>query len=197
FYAAIGYGGVILSRMMQRLKDKYTKLYEQTDNEVKTFTPKKSSTGIIVDGQENVLVKYSQCCNPLPGDDIVGFITRGHGVSVHKKDCENYVNAMRSGTEPERWIEVRWAENSINNSTPIYKVTLDIAASENILILAEVSKTLAEMHVPVSEISVKELKNGNSSIFVTISTAGVSQLNNIISKIKKLPNVIHVDRTGK
>ncbi len=197
FYAAIGYGGVILSRMMQRLKDKYTKLYEQNDSEVKTFTPKKSSTGIIVDGQENVLVKYSQCCNPLPGDDIVGFITRGHGVSVHKKDCENYVNAMRSGTEPERWIEVRWAENSINNSTPIYKVTLDIAASENILILAEVSKTLAEMHVPVSEISVKELKNGNSSIFVTISTAGVSQLNNIISKIKKLPNVIHVDRTGK
>ncbi|MBP1560101.1 MAG: bifunctional (p)ppGpp synthetase/guanosine-3',5'-bis(diphosphate) 3'-pyrophosphohydrolase [Oscillospiraceae bacterium] len=196
FYAAIGYGGVILSRMMQRLKDKYAKLYEQTSTEIKTFTPKKSSTGIVVDGQENVLVKYSRCCNPLPGDDIVGFITRGHGVSVHKKDCENYVNAMKSGQEPERWIEVQWAENSINNSTPIYKVTLDIVSSENLLLLAEVSKTLADMHIPVSEISVKELKNGNTGIFVTISTAGKAQLNNIIAKIKKLPNVISVDRTG-
>ncbi len=198
FYAAIGYGGVILSRMMQRMKDKYVKLYAHSDSEVKApAVPKKSSTGIVVDGEENVLVKYSRCCNPLPGDDIVGFITRGHGVSVHKKDCENYINAMKSENEPERWIEVTWAENTINNSTPIYKVTLDIVASENILILAEISKTLAELHVPVSELSVKELKNGNSSIFVTISTAGVSQLNNIITRIKKLPSVMHVDRTGR
>ena len=194
-FAAVDDGGNLI--MMQRMKDKYSKLYAQHEQEVKAFTPKKSSTGIVVDGEENVLVKYSQCCNPLPGDDIVGFITRGHGVSVHKKDCENYLNAIKSGNEPERWIEVTWAENSINNSTPIYKVTLDIVASENILILAEISKTLAELHVPVSELSVRELKNGNSSIVVTINTAGVSQLNNIITRIKKLPSVIHVDRTGK
>ena len=126
-----------------------------------------------------------------------GFVTRGHGVSVHKKTCENYVNALDSGSEPERWIEVHWAENSINNSAPVYKVTLDIAASENIIILAELSKTLAEMHIPVSELTVKELKNGNSSIFVTICTAGVAQLSNIIARIKKIPNVISVDRTVK
>ncbi len=198
FYAAIGYGGVILSRMTQRLKDKYEKLYGGGSGlEIKTYTPKKSSTGVVVDGQENVLVKFSQCCNPVPGDDIVGFVTRGHGVSIHKKTCENYINSLNSGNEPERWIEVRWAENSINNSSPMYKVTLDIVASENILILAEVSKALAEMHIPVSELSVKALKNGNSSIFVTISTAGVSQLNNIISGIKKVSGVISVDRTVK
>lgn len=198
FYAAIGYGGVILSRMTQRLKDRYEKLYGGAEEpEIKTYTPKKSSTGVVVDGQENVLVKFSKCCNPVPGDDIVGFVTRGHGVSVHKKTCVNYLNAIDTGNEPERWIEVHWAENSINNSAPVYKVTLDIAASENIVILAEISKTLAEMHIPVSELSVKELKNGNSSIFVTISTAGVSQLSNIIAKIKKIPNVISVDRTVK
>ena len=196
FYAAVGYGGVILSRMIQRLKDKYTKLYDEGENEVKLHAPRRSSTGVIVDGQENVLVKFSQCCNPVPGDDIIGFITRGHGVSIHKKDCENYTKAVESGLEPERWISVHWGENSIENSTPIYKVTLDIVASENILLLADVSRTLAEMHVPVSEISVKELKNGNSSIFVTISTAGVSQLNNIIARIKKLSSVINVDRIG-
>lgn len=198
FYAAIGYGGVILSRMTQRLKDRYEKLYGHSgDSEIKLYNPRKNSTGVIVDGQENVLVKFSQCCNPVPGDDIVGFVTRGHGISVHKKTCENYLSALNSGNEPERWIEVRWAENSIFGSTPIYKVTLDITASENILVLAEISKVLAEMHIPVSELSVKELKNGNSSIFATISTAGVAQLGNIISKIRKLSSVISVDRTVK
>lgn len=198
FYAAIGYGGVILSRMTQRLKDRYEKLYGNTVlPEIKTYTPKKSTTGVVVDGEENVLVKFSKCCNPVPGDDIVGFVTRGHGVSVHKKTCENYLHALDTGYEPERWIEVHWAENSINNSAPVYKVTLDIAASENILIIAELSKTLAEMHIPVSELTVKELKNGNSSIFVTISTAGVAQLSNIIAAIKKIPNVLSVDRTVK
>ncbi len=198
FYAAIGYGGVILSRMTQRLKDRYEKLYGENENgEVKPYIPRKSSTGVVVDGEENVLVKFSKCCNPLPGDDIVGFVTRGHGVSIHKKTCENYQNSVKSGEEPERWIEAHWAENSITGSAPVYQVTLDIVANENILILAELSKTLAEMHIPVSELSVKELKNGNSSIFVTISTAGVSQLNNIIARIQKIKNVISVDRTVK
>ncbi len=195
FYAAVGYGGVILSRMIQRLKDKYNKYYGQNETEIKPFVPRKNPTGVIVDGQENVLVKFSQCCNPVPGDDIIGFITRGHGVSIHKKDCENYVKAVNSGVEPERWVAVHWGGAPASGNSPMYKVTLDIVSSENILLLADVSRTLADMHIPVSEISVKELKNGNSSIFVTISTAGVSQLENIILKIKKLPKVISVDRT--
>ena len=197
FYAAIGYGGVILSRMVQRLKDKYVKFYERNEAAVKAFTPKKSTGGIIVDGQENVLVKLSQCCGPLPGDDIIGFVTRGHGISIHKKDCVNYVNAVKSGNEPERWLEAHWEEGSATNASPIYKVTLDIVASENILLLAEISKALAEQHIPVTGISVKELKNGNSSLFVTITTAGITQLNTITAKIKKLPNVISVERTGR
>ncbi|MDE6132555.1 MAG: (p)ppGpp synthetase, partial [Oscillospiraceae bacterium] len=197
FYAAIGYGGVILSRMVQRLKDKYVKFYERNEAAIKMFTPKKSTGGIIVDGQENVLVKLSQCCGPLPGDDIIGFVTRGHGISIHKKDCINYVNAVKSGSEPERWIEAHWDEGSSSNASPIYKVTLDIVASENIQLLAEVSKTLAEQHIPVTGIFVKELKNGNSSLFVTITTAGITQLNTITAKIKKLPNVISVERTGR
>ena len=196
FYAAIGYGGVILSRMMQRLKDKYTKLYEQNDTEVKHFSPKKNSGGIVVDGQENVVVKLSQCCNPLPGDDIIGFVTKGHGISIHKKDCVNYVNAVKSGHEPERWLKAYW-EKDTSSSTPIYKVTLDIVASENMLLLAEISKTLAELHIPVTEIFVKDLKNGNSSIFVSMSTGGISQLNTVTAKIKKLPNVISVERAGR
>ncbi len=199
FYAAIGYGGVILSRIMQRLKDRYLKYYAEPEtNEAKNVnTSRSSSSGVIVEGQNNILVKFSQCCNPLPGDDIIGFITRGHGVSVHKKDCENYVNAMKSGTEPERWVNVWWADNAAASSNPIFKVTLDIVAKENILIIADITKVMAELHIPLTDISVRMLKNGNANVLAAISTAGVAQLNNIIARIKKLPDVISVDRTGK
>ncbi|MGN0609477.1 MAG: RelA/SpoT family protein [Oscillospiraceae bacterium] len=197
FYAAIGYGGVILSRMMQRLKDKYQKYYAEPENaeQKNQNAVRKSSSGVIVEGQSNIIVKFAQCCNPLPGDDIVGFITKGHGVSVHKKDCPTYVNAMKNGTEPERWINVRWA-NSTSNA-PTFRVTLDIVAKENILIIADITKLMAELHIPLTNISVNMLKNGNANVFATINTAGVAQLNNIIARIKKLPDVLSVDRSVK
>ena len=199
FYAAIGYGGVILSRIMQRLKERYQKYYAEPEtNENKPAIPyKENSSGVIVEGQNNILVKFAQCCNPLPGDEIIGFITRGHGVSVHKKDCENYINAMKSGNEPERWINVLWAENAKTSSSPIFKATLDIVAKESITIIADVSKIMADMHIPITDISLRMLKNGNANLFATISCASVSQLNNIIAKIQKLPDVISIDRTGK
>lgn len=199
FYAAIGYGGVILSRIMQRLKERYQKYFAEPENtETKAATTSRhSSSGVIVEGENNILVKFAQCCNPLPGDDIIGFITRGHGVSVHKKDCENYVNAMKNNTEPERWVNVIWAASEKSGSSPIFKVTLDIVSRENIQIIADVSKVMADMHIPMTDISLRMLKNGNANVLVTISTAGVSQLNNIIAKLKKLPDVLSVDRTGK
>ncbi|MGN0587628.1 MAG: RelA/SpoT family protein [Oscillospiraceae bacterium] len=199
FYAAIGYGGVILSRIMQRIKERYQKYFAEPETpETKAPTAARSSTsGVIVEGENNILVKFAQCCNPLPGDDIVGFITRGHGVSVHKKDCENYVNAMKNNTEPERWVNVIWAASAKSSSSPIFKVTLDIVSKENIQIIADISKVMADMHIPMTDISLRMLKNGNANVLVTISTAGVSQLNNIIAKLKKLPDVLSVDRTGK
>jgi GTP pyrophosphokinase len=197
FYAAIGYGGVILSRMMQRLKDKYQKYYaapEAPDPSSRNVT-KKSSSGVIVEGESNIIVKFAQCCNPLPGDDIVGFITKGHGVSVHKKDCPTYLAAQKNGTDADRWINVHWANSS--SSAPTFRVTLDIVSKENILIIADITKLMAELHIPLTNISVNALKNGNTNVFATINTAGVSQLNNIIARIKKLPDVLSVDRLVK
>ena len=197
FYAAIGYGGVILSRIMQRLKDKYLKYYAQPDiAEVKgNSKPSKSSSGVIVEGENNIIVKFAQCCNPLPGDDIVGFITKGHGVSIHKQDCPTYLAAMKDGKEPKRWVEAKWASATSNETT--YRVILDIVAKENMLIIADITKLMAELHIPLTNISVSMLKNGNSNVLATINAAGVAQLNNIIAKIRKLPDVISVDRTFK
>lgn len=196
FYAAVGYGGVILSRIMQRLKDSYAKLYGSAaaNGKPMPFVPQKSNTGIIVGGENNIDVKLSKCCNPLPGEDIIGFITKGHGVSIHRKDCEKYVTAMREQIEPDRWVEVTWAANAVNNDSPIFKATIDVVSYDSFTLLANVTAVMAEMRIPVSSISSRVLKNGNANLIMTCSIAGVGQLNLLIGKLRKLPDVISAER---
>ena len=102
---------------------------------------------------------------------------------------------MKDGKEPKRWVEAKWASATSNETT--YRVILDIVAKENMLIIADITKLMAELHIPLTNISVSMLKNGNSNVLATINAAGVAQLNNIIAKIRKLPDVISVDRTFK
>ena len=198
FYAAIGYGGIILSRMMQRMKDNYTRLNVEEAPPLQPQqeyvpTGAKGSDGIIVEGIDNCLVKFAQCCNPLPGDDVVGFITRGHGVSVHKKDCVNYQNALKADKDADRWLHVYWATNRKQN----YRATLDIVSYDRNGLLADVATVLSEMRIFIHESSSRELRNGNANIMVTVSIAGIDQLNNIITRLKKINGVISVDRSGK
>ncbi len=195
FYAAIGYGGIVLSKLMQRLKDSYIQQYVETNKVPITLesNTRKSKDGIIVDGIEDCPIKFAQCCNPLPGDDVVGFITRGHGVSVHKKDCANYRSAMLNGNEPERWISVSWAESKSTS----YRTTLNVVAFDRGGLLADIAIILSEMRIFIHESTSRELKNGNADLSLTISIAGIDQLNTVISRIKKVRGVISVDRSGK
>lgn len=195
FYAAIGYGGVLLSRMMQRLKDNYTKYYLTGEQATSGYNPNRSrsTNGIIVEGVDNCLIKFSQCCNPLPGDDVIGFITRGHGVSVHKKDCVNYLNAVRGNLEPERWIPVYWSSGRDTS----YRATLDIVSYDRNGLLADITMVMSEVRIPIHEISARELRNGNANIMMTIGIAGLEQLNGVIQRLKKINGVISVDRSGK
>ena len=194
FFAAIGYGGLLLSRMTSQIKDEYTRLQKEKEPEQLTAVvtaPRKSSSGVIVEGIDNCLVKFAQCCNPLPGDDIIGFVTRGYGVSVHKRDCVNVVNA--DPAQKDRWINVHWADNRISN----FRSTLDIVAKRDASVLAEISLAFANMRVPVHEFNARELKNGNRNILATISTQGLEHLSNIIQKLNKVPGVLSVERSGK
>lgn len=200
FYAAIGYGGILLSKIMPRVKEDYQK--QQRQNEqladpldiAEITTPRKKSTsGVIVEGIDNCLVKFSQCCNPLPGDDIIGFITRGHGVSVHKKDCVNYINGLATEEQRARWIDVHWADDT----TVSYRSTLDIIAHNHNSLLADISVALANFRIPIHELNARELKNGNLNIVVSIGIAGIEQLKNIIQKLSKVEGVIAVERSGK
>ncbi|MBQ1537974.1 MAG: bifunctional (p)ppGpp synthetase/guanosine-3',5'-bis(diphosphate) 3'-pyrophosphohydrolase, partial [Ruminococcus sp.] len=199
FFAAIGYGGVQLSKVMQRLKTEYQKRYGDTAKQPSQEDIKpqstKSKSGVIVDGVEDCVIKFAQCCNPLPGDEIVGFITRGHGVSIHKSDCQNYTSHKDDPESAERWVPVRWQQTK-NNST-YFKTTLDIIAVDRIGLLADVSSALAMINIYIYESASRELKNGNAILSITISVAGMEQLNTVITKLKKIQNVISVERSGK
>lgn len=199
FYAAIGYGGILLSKIMARIKDDYVKNYKpKPESEIPAVpdipkAPYKGSSGVVVDGIDNCLVKFSQCCTPLPGDPIIGFITRGHGVSIHKQDCVNVLASMRNAEQRDRWISVHWADSA----EKYYRCTLDIVAHDRNGLLADVTVELANFRVPVHEVFARELKNGNANIVVTIGIAGVEQLKNIITKLTKIKDVISVERSGK
>lgn len=126
FYAAIGYGGVLLSRIMPRIKEDYLRLVKAENLQPGiTAAPKHyNNGGVIIDDMENCLVKFARCCNPVPGDEIIGFITRGYGVSVHKRDCVNVPRDISQAEEPARWVRVHW-EDSVKEE---FKATLHIDA---------------------------------------------------------------------
>jgi len=192
FYAAIGYGGFILSKIMPRLKEDYQRLIRP--EEAAPVIPSKSSSGVIVEGIDNCPVKFAQCCSPLPGDEIIGFITRGHGVSIHKRDCQNVLAAMADLSQRERWIPAHFASSEAPKG---FRSTLDILAVNRDGLVADVTLSLAGFRVPLHELNARELKNGNANVIATIDVQSVDQLNNIIKNVKKLQGVISVERSGK
>ena len=193
FYASIGYGGVSLEKIMPRIKDDFIRLYRKAEQTLAPTVKKssqKASNGVIVEGLEGCLIKFARCCNPLPGDEIVGFITRGFGVSIHKCDCANVVNARRRGEDPERWVKATWA----SKVKETFKSTLDILASDRIGILADVSVQLGNMRVPIHSVMAKELKTGQTSIQVSIGISDLNQLQTIINNLSRIPGVSSVKR---
>ena len=196
FYAAIGYGGVILSKIMQRAKDLYNARnadkIQETDEEIMNRSiNRRRKGGVVVEGIDNCLIKFAKCCNPLPGDDIIGFITRGYGVSVHKKDCMNVVNSPES--EKERWINVYWASGTESES---YNATIDIIAEDRTALIADITSSIAASRLPIRQITAHQLKNGNGNVIVTVEVASLEQLNALINRICKIQGVISAERTG-
>ncbi len=197
FYAAIGYGGLSLIRIMPRLKDEYIRVFKtpessKSEKVVITKPPKekKASSGVIVEGLDGCLVKFSKCCNPLPGDQIIGFITRGFGVSIHKTDCINVLSTINSPEHEGRWVKTEWAQVIKEN----FQSTLDILCTTRDGLFADISVTLNNMRVPVNAIMGKEQKDNTTSIQVTITISDIGQLNFVMSNIKKIPGVISIAR---
>ena len=194
FYAAIGYGGLSINRLMPYIKEEYQKNYDKHREEIKVVPiknqNKKNSEGVTVEGIDNCLIKFSQCCNPLPGDEIIGFITRGHGVSIHKKNCTNVPKDIKNCAEPARWVNAYWNKNVKEE----YKATLQITCLSRIGLMAEVAMAVANMRVNIVNISTHDMKDGRTIVELTVNVSGLDHLKNLISKIEKIDGILSVER---
>ena len=196
FYAAIGYGGILLSKIMPRVKDAFLRFQKtekpiEISNNTQERKMSKSSEGVIVEGIDNCLIKLSRCCTPIPGDDLIGFITRGHGVSIHKRDCSNVPVDISKSAEPERWVPAFWNAER----TTRFDSTVTILGLNRDGMVADLSILLGNLHVAVHAIMAKETKDGNCIIVVTISVESREHLDNVITRIKKLNGVFSVERS--
>lgn len=194
FYAAIGYGGVLLSRILPQIKEEYNKLIKAQAPKPVQLKMKQtaSSEGVIVEGIENCLVKLSKCCNPIPGDDIIGFITRGHGVSVHKRDCTNVPVSIHLAAEPERWIPVHWSSDIKED----FNATLLITCLASVSIMADISGALANMRVMIHSLNSRETKDGRYNVTVTVTVNSLEHLKSVMARLNKINGVFNVERSG-
>ena len=197
FFAAIGYGGASINKMMPRIKDEYVKMFRQPEEQedvIKITKPaakrSKSKDGVVIEGIENCLIKFSKCCSPLPGDDIIGFITRGHGVSIHKRDCTNVPKVIELASEPERWISASWDTDVKEEFT----ATLSITCLDRVGLMADVSKVIADMRVMIYGINTRSKKDGRASLELTIAVNGIEHLQSVMSKILKINGILDVER---
>ncbi|MDO4742448.1 MAG: bifunctional (p)ppGpp synthetase/guanosine-3',5'-bis(diphosphate) 3'-pyrophosphohydrolase [bacterium] len=199
FYAAIGYGGILMSRIMPKIKEDYNKAIKSVkQGDVPEFVEQKhihsrSTEGVVVEGMDNCLVKLSKCCAPLPGDTIIGYITRGHGVSIHKTDCNNVPADLSKSEEPARWVSAHWSSSVPHN----FKCTLQLLCIDRPGILADVSVALSNMHVAIHAVNARELKTGNCVMTVTLSIESLEHLKSICAKLLKIDGVLSVDRTNQ
>ena len=141
---------------------------------------------------DNCLVKFARCCNPVPGDPIIGFITRGYGVSIHKRDCINVPRNVTEAAEPDRWVHVHW-EESVRQE---FKATLHLTARNRHALLADVTTQLASMHVMIHAINAREPQDGYASMSLTVGVNGLDHLQSVINRLLKIPGVEQVDRSG-
>lgn len=195
FYASIGYGGIQLWKMMPRIKEEYQKHYTK-DIEQMVPVPqappkrKKANSGVIIEGVDDVLVKFSQCCNPLPGDEIIGYITRGYGVSIHSRNCTNVPENLENCEEPERWVKARW-EGEVRES---FRSTLEIIASDRTGFLADVTILLSNLHIFIHALNSRELGNGEAMVTATIDVNGMDHLKGVISKLSDINGIRSITR---
>ena len=158
----------------------------------KTKKPVPSSNGIIVEGIDNCLIKIAKCCSPLPGEDIVGFITRGHGLSVHRRNCVNVPQDLQHCAEPERWIHAYW-DSSVKVES---QSTIDVFAIDRDGIVLDITSTLMNMHVKIYSINARQINDGNCLTTLTVSVNSKEHLENIVKIIKKIDGVYHIERIG-
>ncbi len=203
-YAAIGYGGVTALKVIGRLREDIQRILHQHQAERQAEVPvagqpevmrpavpqRKGEHGIIVEGLSNCLVKFSKCCSPVPGDDIVGFITRGYGVSVHRADCPNVLRSRDNPAEAGRWIRVSWADKTSES----YHTMLQVVAKDRISLIVDVSTVLSSTKTRVLSLNARSTPDGFALLDLGIEVGDRGQLKTVMSRLEQIQGVMKVTR---
>ena len=194
-YAAIGYGGITIANCLPKLKEEWQKLKAEegkTEQLAKVDLSKVHATdGVVVEGFDNTPIKFAKCCSPLPGDPIVGFITRGFGVSIHKQSCVNAISSMKDPTNAPRWVKAYWAD-SVKDS---YKAGLEIVALDRNELLRDVLGALADIRVPIYTMNARQVENNCCVVSLTIGINNTEHLNRVVARLSKVKDVLKVTRS--
>ncbi|MDR1254042.1 MAG: bifunctional (p)ppGpp synthetase/guanosine-3',5'-bis(diphosphate) 3'-pyrophosphohydrolase [Oscillospiraceae bacterium] len=194
FFESIGYGGIRLERLMSKIREDYAKLQKNDDKKIKE-TPilvdeVQPKSGVIIDGIDNCLVKFSKCCNPLPGDDIIGFVTRSYGVAIHNRSCINVQWDLINDVADGRWIDAWWEEGVKRE----FKLDLTMLVNNREGILTKITLKLSEMHIFIHSINTKNLANEQALIYFTITVHSLKHFQLIVNKLNTIDGVIYVKR---
>ncbi len=204
-YAAIGYGGMAATRAVNRIKDELARQHNALDKrtvldkvteaaERREQLAKKASKpvhGVLVEGLDNCLIKFSRCCTPVPGDDIIGYITRGQGVSIHRIDCENARRRAERPDEEGRWINVSWADEIRET----YMTTLTVVSRERGGLVMDIATIMNALNTKVRSINARD--TGDKSIVViTLESKGLDELKTVINRLQGISGVVEVNRNG-
>ena len=202
--ASVGHGGLKESQVVNRMveEEKKKKTLNVTDdtilNEIgennKVPVSKKSKSGIVVKGIHDVAVRFSRCCSPVPGDEIVGFVTRGRGVSIHRTDCINIINLPED--EKVRLIDAEWQQDENDSSGERYSTEIQIYANNRIGMFVDISKVFTERQIDITSMSARTSKQGTATITVTFDTHGVEELNRLVDKLRTIEGVQDIERTA-
>ncbi|MBQ4381867.1 MAG: bifunctional (p)ppGpp synthetase/guanosine-3',5'-bis(diphosphate) 3'-pyrophosphohydrolase [Oscillospiraceae bacterium] len=195
-YASIGYGGISAQKLVNRLRDDSRALEKNAEGDKPEWNPAASGQkpvhGIIVEGVDNVLVKFSHCCMPVPGDEVVGFITKGFGVSIHRTDCKNYHTSVEKESDKNRWIRVAWAAQTDER----YGTGIAIAANDRDGLVMDIATLLTTLKVRVSGLTARDIGGGRAEIYLTIEVKDKAELSVAMAKLMAIRGVREVRRQG-
>ena len=194
-YAAIGYGGMTIANCLPKLKEEWQKRKSEEDKSEQLakvdLSRVHATDGVVVEGFDNTPIKFAKCCSPLPGDPIVGFITRGFGVSIHKQSCVNAIASMKDPTNAPRWVKAYWAD-SVKDS---YKAGLEIVALDRNELLRDVLSALADIRVPIYTMNARQVENNCAVVSLTIGINNTEHLNRVVARLSKIKDVLKVTRS--
>lgn len=199
FYAAVGYGGIQITRLMPGIKDEYNRNWKPKEPmpakpvlNVEDNTSAKNSNGVVVEGIDNCLVKMARCCSPIPGEPIIGFINRGTGLTIHRRDCVNVPLDVALSPEPDRWIKAHW-DSSVKIDA---RSTIDVYAIDRDGVVLDITTKMAAAHVKIHSINARPINDGNCLTTMTISVNSKEHLEAVLKTIRKIDGVYHIERSS-